>query len=100
MVKFVISVAKGNRGEKRDGKHQTLRERPMKQQLYLAGFLTHAHHNLEENHSYLSQQLFKKDYSPHPPASVLPHRAWMGDGARDVSHRQPLAILCPPQSPV
>lgn len=52
MVKFVISVAKGNRGEKRDGKHQTLGVRPIKQQLYLAGFLTRAHHNLEENHSY------------------------------------------------
>lgn len=60
MVKFVISVAMGNRGEKRDGKHQTLMERPIKQQLYLAGFLTRAHHNLEENHSYLSQQLFKR----------------------------------------
>lgn len=40
VVKFVISVAKGNRGEKGDGKHQTLVERPVKRQLYLAGFLT------------------------------------------------------------
>lgn len=72
MVKFVISVAKGNRGEKGDGKRQTPVERPIKRQLYLAGFLTRAHRNFEENHSYLSRQLFKKDYSPHPPASVLP----------------------------
>lgn len=48
---------------------------PIKQQLHLAGFLTRAHHNLEENHSDLSQQLFKTDYSLHPPASALPHRA-------------------------
>lgn len=40
VVKFVISVAKGSRGEKGDGKHQTLVERPIKRQLYLAGFLT------------------------------------------------------------
>lgn len=35
-----------------------------KQQPCLGGLLTHAHHNLEENHSYFSQQLFKKGSSP------------------------------------
>lgn len=75
MAKFVISVATGNRGEKGDGKHQILVVRPIKQQPFLGGLLTHAHHNLEENHSYFSQQLFKKGSSPHLPASVLPHGA-------------------------
>lgn len=35
-----------------------------KQQPCLGGLLTHAHHNLEENQSYFTQQLFKKGSSP------------------------------------